>query len=212
MSRTRSQALHRASPGEQRRRRRARWLKNWLGVALTTGVVLSVLATTWLVSDSRDHALARELEASGAHGTARDARVLIDAGGRGGPQLDRVEAVVATPGREEGVVARLRFVELATTGLSRGWHDAPADSAYVGEFDVVASLGAEPVAMETGDLERALTGNDVAVSRTVLVIVACWTIAWALVAWAVVRDRSRGSSGGQGVAPAAGSRQRVTSR
>ena len=201
MGRTASGALHRASPAEQRARRRARRVNNWLGLALTMGVVLTVPAITGLVSDARDHALARELEASGVSATASDARVLMVFGGRGGPALGRVEAVVEIPGEGAGVLTRLRFVDVDTAGLGRGWHDAPTDSAYDGEFEVVASLGANPVAMETGDLEQALTGSDVAVSRTLLVIVACWTVVWGLVAWAVIHDRFRASAGRGAAAP-----------
>ena len=201
-----SRAAHRASPVERSRRRRSRWLDTWLTTALGIGVLVGVVGGVELSSTLRDLALARELSASGNSATAHDARLFVEPGGRGGPMLDRAEAVVEIPGEGAGVVARLRSVDVDTTGLGRGWHDAPTESAYDGTFDVVVAPGDPPVAMAVGDLERALTGDGVDEARTVLAVSACWTALWGLVAGAVVRVRSRSRPSGSH----ARTRRRVT--
>ncbi|MFF2621001.1 hypothetical protein [Oerskovia jenensis] len=193
-----SRAAHRASPAEQLRRRRARWLDTWLGAALGIGVLVGVVGGVELSSTVRDLGLARELSATGSSATAHDARIRVEPGGRGGPMLDRAEAVVQIPGEGAGVVARLRSVDVDTTGLGSGWHDAPPASAYDGTFDVVVAPGERPVAMEVGDLEQALRGNAVDEARTVLVVGVSWTAGWVLVAWGVVRARSRARPPGSG--------------
>ncbi|QDW61537.1 hypothetical protein [Oerskovia sp. KBS0722] len=193
-----SRAAHRASPAEQLRRRRARWLDTRLRTALGIGVLVGVVGGVELSSTTRDLGLARELSASGSSATAHDARFLVEPGGRGGAMLDRAEAVVEIPGEATGIVARLRSVDVDTTGLGRGWHDAPPGSAYDGTFDVVVAPGERPVAMEVGDLEQALRGNAVDEARTVLVVGVSWTVWWVLVAWGVVRARSRARPPGSG--------------
>ncbi|MHA7135089.1 hypothetical protein [Oerskovia turbata] len=208
MGRATSLASHRASPGDQRRRRRARWLNFWLTLALGMGALVGVAAGTELSSTTRDLDLARDLSASGVSATAHDARLFVEPGGRGSTFLARAEAVVEIPGEGAGTVARLRYVDVDTTGLGRGWHDAPAASAYDGTFDVVVAPGDPSVAMEVGDLERALTGEGVDEARTVLVVGASWTAWWALVAGVVVRVRSRSRPSGAH----ARIRRRVTSR
>ncbi|MDF2846209.1 MAG: hypothetical protein K0R97_191 [Oerskovia sp.] len=193
-----SRAAHRASPAEQLRRRRARWLDTWLRTALGIGVLVGVVGGVELSSTTRDLGLARELSASGSSATAHDARFLVEPGGRGGPMLDHAEAVVEIPGEATEIVARLRSVDVDTTGLGRGWYDAPPASAYDGTFDVVVAPGERPVAMEVGDLEQALRGNAVDEARTVLVVGVSWTAWWVLVAWGVVRARSRARPPGSG--------------
>lgn len=62
----------------------------------------------------------------------------------------------------------------------------------------MVSPGEVSFAMEAGDLERAMDGTGVRDARTALAVGACWTVAWGLVACAVIWARSRARPPGAG--------------